>query len=72
MIFERAGGRAEFSNITPNSIPHLSDKWGAHSCALFNMELALGQGHTVRGSAENLGAWSMNYPKKREVAGRQL
>jgi hypothetical protein len=48
---------------------HLSDKWGAHSSTLFGMELALGQGHTLRGSAEKLGAWSMNHPKMSEVAG---
>lgn len=50
----------------------LSDKWGTHSSALFNVELALGQGHTLRGSAEKLGARSMNHPKMREITGWKL
>ena len=69
---EKAGGRTGFSNITPNSMPHLSDKWGTHSSTLLSVELALGQGHTLRSSAEKLGAWSMNHAKIREVASRQL
>ena len=48
----RVLGRAGFSNTTPNSTPHLGDKWGAHSSALLSVELALGQGHTLRSSAE--------------------
>ena len=35
------------------------------------MELALGQGHTLRSSAEQLGAGSMDYSKMSEVAGGQ-
>lgn len=50
----------------------LSDKWGAHSNAHFDLELALGQGHTLRGSAENLGARSMNHSKMREITGWKL
>lgn len=50
----------------------LSDKWGTHSSALFNVELALGQGHTLRGGAEKLGARSMNHPKMREITGWKL
>lgn len=53
-------------------MPHLSDKWGTHSSALFNLELALGQRHTLRGSAEKLGARSMNHPKMREITGWKL
>lgn len=51
---------------------NLSDKWGTHSSTLFNVELALGQGHTLRGSTEKLGARSMNHPKMREITGWQL
>lgn len=55
-----------------HSLPYLSDKWGTHSSALFNVELALGQGHTLRGSTEKLGARSMNHPKMREITGWKL
>lgn len=51
---------------------HLGDEWGAHSSALLRVELALGQGHTLRSSAEKLGAGSMDYSKMCEVADRQL
>ena len=64
--------RVGFSNTTPNSTPHLGDKWGAHSSALLSLELALGQGHTLRSSAEKLGAGSMDYSKMCEVADGQL
>lgn len=64
--------RTGFSNITLNSMPHLGDKWRAHSCSLLSVELALGQGHTLRSSAEKLGAGSMDYPKMCEVAGGHL
>lgn len=46
----------------------LGDKWGTHSNAYFDLELALGQGHTLRGRAENLGARSMNHSKMPEIA----
>lgn len=32
----------------------------------------MGQGHTLRGSAENLGARSMNHSKMREITGWKL
>lgn len=66
------GVGSKFTNTTPNSVPHLSDKWGTHSSALFGVKLALGQWHTLRGSAEKLGAWSVNNSKMHEVAGGQL
>lgn len=50
----------------------LGDKRRAHSGSLLSVELALGQGHTFRGSADKLGAGSMDYPKMCEVAGGQL
>jgi len=50
----------------------LGDKWRAHSSSLLSVELALGQGHTLRSSAEKLGAGSMDYPKMCEVAGGYL
>lgn len=46
----------------------LSDKWGTHSSSLLSVELALGQGQTLRSKAEKLGAGSMDYPKMCEVA----
>lgn len=53
-------------------MPHLGDKWEAHSSSLLGVKLALGQGHTLRSSAEKLGAGSMDYPKMCEVTDRQL
>lgn len=66
------GVRTGFSNTTPKSMPHLGDKCGAHSGSLFSVELALGQRHTLRSSAQKLGAGSMDYPKMCEVADGQL
>lgn len=68
----RTGIRTGFRNTTPNSIPHLGDKWGAHSSSLLSVELALGQGHTLRSSAQKMSAGSMDYPKMCEVAEGQL
>lgn len=65
---ERTGLRTGFIN----SMPHLGDKWGAHSSSLLSVELALGQGHTLRSSAKKLGAGSMDYPEMCEVTDRQL
>lgn len=69
---ERTGVRAGFSNTIPKSMPYLGDKCGAHSGSLFSVELALGQRHTLRSSAQKLGAGSMDYPKMCEVADGQL
>lgn len=67
------GQRSELGSASPlNSMPHLGDKWRAHSSSLLSVELALGQGHTLRSSAEKLGAGSMDYPKMCEVSGGHL
>lgn len=50
----------------------LGDKWGAPSSSVLSVELAMGQGHTLRSNAEKLGAGSMDYPKMCEVADRQV
>lgn len=50
----------------------LGDKWGAHSRSLLSVELALGQGHTLRSNAEKLGAGPMDYAEMYEVADRQV
>lgn len=61
--------RTGFSNTTLNAMPYLGDKWRAHSSSFLSVELALGQRHTLRSSAEKLGAGSMDHPKMCEVAG---